>query len=640
MVTDITFVQGANGVKHLAGTSGSSGSGGPFMGRHMLSGESGKIVGANGLIVPSAMAVERGLTKLHVIGDRLQLSREIQEAGGRMFKLAAQLNFTAGRPTHLVASACLYTVCRRNRSPYLMIDFSDILRIPVVNIGRTYLRLKRRLTGGDLVSAGSHAAGEVPIIDPSLFVERFARHLDLGGQQRTVQHTAVKLIQFMHRDWICLGRRPNGLCGAALLIACCYHGLSQDAATLSKIVRIGEETIRKRLMELQRTPLALMNREEFLNADPIASPLTNALPPCMRETEARHRRLKALQDLQREEQAAIEDRVAKKLCLPLVAGTSAATSSGAKRPLAAESALMPPPPAHKKARGPLGAPKALLPLPGPAGDASDGSSLGGEANAKMNRFTERVPSEATITQVAKDISSELGIEAILGLGTSTSSSSSSSSAPAPAATEATATVTATSASATQTGSKGPEFEAAMGRIDDLLAGRKDFANLPLVASQNKDSSTATAPVSPSPVADSTTPRSAIASGKKTSLGSEAADSDEEETLSDVDDDELEQYLLDEEERKDKADVWYEINRDYLEEWHVRSREQQKRKERAAASEAASETASSAGSTRSARSRRWRPSAGSASESTMLALQKKTRVSPTLINMDAINSLFE
>eukprot|EP00971_Amphidinium_carterae_P014870 293594-Amphidinium_carterae.1 len=50
-----------------------------------------------------------------------------------------------------------------------------------------------------------------------------------GGFLKKVQQTALRLIQFMHREWICVGRRPNGLCGAALLIATYYHGLRVSA---------------------------------------------------------------------------------------------------------------------------------------------------------------------------------------------------------------------------------------------------------------------------------------------------------------------------------------------------------------------------------------------------------------------------
>merc|ERR1740130_1222339 len=179
-----------------------------------------------------------------------------------MFQLAVQMNFNHGRTTRYVACACLYIVCRRHKSPHLLIDFADVLQTPVKTLGKIYTGLLKRLVGGD----PSHQAAicdmvEVPMIDPSVFIERFARRLDLGGMQGKVQNTAMRIIQFMHRDWICVGRRPNGLCGAALLIATFYHGLKHSAKDIADIVRMSEGTLRLRLWELQQTPLALLDRD-------------------------------------------------------------------------------------------------------------------------------------------------------------------------------------------------------------------------------------------------------------------------------------------------------------------------------------------------------------------------------------------
>jgi len=39
--------------------------------------------------------------------------------------------------------------------------------------------------------------------------------------------TALKLLARMKRDWMCYGRRPTSLCGAAILIAARYHGFKR-----------------------------------------------------------------------------------------------------------------------------------------------------------------------------------------------------------------------------------------------------------------------------------------------------------------------------------------------------------------------------------------------------------------------------
>lgn len=61
-------------------------------------------------------------------------------------------------------------------------------------------------------------------VDPSLYIHRFAGRLTLGPKTEDVASTSLQLIKSMKRDWMQTGRRPAGLCGAALFIALHIHG--------------------------------------------------------------------------------------------------------------------------------------------------------------------------------------------------------------------------------------------------------------------------------------------------------------------------------------------------------------------------------------------------------------------------------
>ena len=61
-------------------------------------------------------------------------------------------------------------------------------------------------------------------VDPSLYIHRFADRLDFGRQMHGVANTALRLVASMKRDWIQTGRRPSGICGAAIYIAAHIHG--------------------------------------------------------------------------------------------------------------------------------------------------------------------------------------------------------------------------------------------------------------------------------------------------------------------------------------------------------------------------------------------------------------------------------
>lgn len=108
---------------------------------------------------------------------------------------------------------------------------------------------------------------QLPIIDPSLYIHRYCKALDLGAKTKGVTFTAIKLIQRMKRDWMCQGRRPSSLCGAAILIATKIHDVKCSTAEICKTVFVCDETIRRRLEEFKRTSVAKLTKEEFERMD-------------------------------------------------------------------------------------------------------------------------------------------------------------------------------------------------------------------------------------------------------------------------------------------------------------------------------------------------------------------------------------
>lgn len=79
--------------------------------------------------------------------------------------------------------------------------------------------------------------------------------------------TAQRLVQRMMKDSIHSGRRPSGLCGAALLIAARMHEYNRTPMDIVRIVKIHESTLRKRLIEFGDTPSSLLTLDEFMAVD-------------------------------------------------------------------------------------------------------------------------------------------------------------------------------------------------------------------------------------------------------------------------------------------------------------------------------------------------------------------------------------
>ena len=91
----------------------------------------------------------------------------------RLFTLAVQHNFVQGRKTENVCSACLYIVCRREKTPHLLIDFSDLLQTNVFPLGQVRFSVTFSVILALLVGLSCPAfwAGI-----PKIFVKKWVRH--------------------------------------------------------------------------------------------------------------------------------------------------------------------------------------------------------------------------------------------------------------------------------------------------------------------------------------------------------------------------------------------------------------------------------------------------------------------------------
>ncbi|KAL7730548.1 hypothetical protein ACLKA6_000545 [Drosophila palustris] len=96
---------------------------------------------------------------------------------------------------------------------------------------------------------------------------RFANRLQLGAKTHEVSMTALRIVQRMKKDCMHSGRRPTGLCGAALLIAARMHEFSRTLTDVIGVVKIHESTLRKRLSEFAETPSGGLTLEEFMTVD-------------------------------------------------------------------------------------------------------------------------------------------------------------------------------------------------------------------------------------------------------------------------------------------------------------------------------------------------------------------------------------
>ncbi|XP_015593617.1 transcription factor IIIB 90 kDa subunit isoform X2 [Cephus cinctus] len=194
----------------------------------------------------------KGITHLCM---QLQLNQHCIDTAVNFYKMALSQQLTRGRKQAHNHAACVYITCRTEGTAHMLIDISDVLQICVYELGRTYLRFTQAL------------CINIPSMDPCLYIIRFANRLEFGEKTHEVSMTALRVVQRMKRDSIHSGRRPSGLCGAALLMAARLHEFNRSPSDIIKIVKVHESTLRKRLIEFGDTPSSALTLEEFMTVD-------------------------------------------------------------------------------------------------------------------------------------------------------------------------------------------------------------------------------------------------------------------------------------------------------------------------------------------------------------------------------------
>lgn len=125
------------------------------------------------------------------------------------------------------------------------------IQVNVFELGHTYLQLVQTLNL------------RLPLVDPSHYISRFAALLEFGDETHKVATDAIRLVQRFDRDWMTKGRRPAGICGAALLLAARMNNFRRSVQEIVQVVKIADTTLKKRLDEFRATPSGSLTLADF-----------------------------------------------------------------------------------------------------------------------------------------------------------------------------------------------------------------------------------------------------------------------------------------------------------------------------------------------------------------------------------------
>lgn len=210
------------------------------------------------------MTISNARTGINNMASALRIPSHVADRALRFFTLALDggasaatgdepKNYVLGRKSEYTVASCLYVACRMEKTTHMLIDFADAIQVNVFILGRSYLKLIRVLNL------------RLPLIDPSIYIARFAALLDFGEETQKVAYDASRLVSRFQKDWISEGRRPAGICGACLMLAARMNHFRRSVSEVIQVVKIADVTLKARLEEFKKTPTGQLSVQDFRN---------------------------------------------------------------------------------------------------------------------------------------------------------------------------------------------------------------------------------------------------------------------------------------------------------------------------------------------------------------------------------------
>ncbi|KDN52444.1 hypothetical protein K437DRAFT_293054 [Tilletiaria anomala UBC 951] len=294
IVNDVTFGETSAGAATVHGTqvSGSTG-------KHAMVGPGGRRYGdgtdsREATIYNAKQAIRNLCRQLN------QESEDLHQTATRLFTLALNIgqgkqwfpnpetlerdaagNLVQGRRSQYSYGACVYLAFRRKKIPIMLIEIADLIKVNVFVLGRAYLRLAQLLRFDP-------EQRSIDIMEPSIYIRRFARLLDFGDEYERVVEDASRLCIRFKNDWLVQGRRPSGITGACLLLAARMNNFRRSVAEVVQVVKVADVTLKKRLDEFRATPAAKMSIHDFRQLYNNVS--DGAMPPSATSNQAQKAR--------------------------------------------------------------------------------------------------------------------------------------------------------------------------------------------------------------------------------------------------------------------------------------------------------------------------------------------------------------
>ncbi len=199
----------------------------------------------------SERSLRYALSEIDRMASALGVPESVREVSSVVYRRALDADLVRGRSIEGVATAALYTACRREGIPRSLAEVTSVSRVERTEIGRTYRFLASELGLG------------LEPVEPRQFLPRFASALELD---ESVVRAARQLLEETGERGLHAGRSPAGLAAAALYTAARRCGDERTQREAADVGQVTANTIRKRHREYEE----LLGDEFWRNVAPAA----------------------------------------------------------------------------------------------------------------------------------------------------------------------------------------------------------------------------------------------------------------------------------------------------------------------------------------------------------------------------------
>jgi transcription factor IIIB 90 kDa subunit len=268
LVAETQFAEGPGGQVHAQGVSIGAGE------THRASGAIAYTGRVGGEAKTTRSQAQKAAEAIHkAIGGQLNIPSEITTAATNLFGAAYVQGFVRGRSIDDVAVVCLYFAVRQvaHRQggkpmpvmPLMLIDLAQGGDMDVFALGKMYHDFCKKVfftdvqdpeRSGKLLDDRAVLPGLRLAPGPELLVPKFVDELEFPSHaQAKIKADAYQIISSMRRDWITRGRRPAGICGAAVILAARMNNYRRTVREVVLVAKVTEITLNKRLHEFSST---------------------------------------------------------------------------------------------------------------------------------------------------------------------------------------------------------------------------------------------------------------------------------------------------------------------------------------------------------------------------------------------------